>query len=147
MGEKQGYTPEVDFEAVADGVLDAIRPVVEREMREAANQLYGATLEAVQDYLSDNASFNIRSRMEAAEQSRRIEWERAEALTKEKADLLTALKSAEHALTQFTAFELDCREIMGNTNFAIVQNERENVRAAISRATGEDSPANEGEGR
>src|SRR5690606_35831439 len=50
--------PEVDFEAVAAGVLDAIRPVVEREMREAANQLYGATMEAVQDYLSDNLNFN-----------------------------------------------------------------------------------------
>lgn len=57
----------------------------------------------------------------------------ADALT---AELLEALKAAEHALTQFTAFELDCREIMGNTNFAIVQHNREQVRAAIAKATG-----------
>lgn len=51
-------------------------------------------------------------------------------------EMLAALKIADHALAQFTAFELDCREIMGNTNFAIVQHNREQVRAAISRATG-----------
>ncbi|MGU3457262.1 hypothetical protein ACLBV5_13220 [Brevundimonas sp. M1A4_2e] len=84
--------PEVDFEAVSAGVLHAIRPVVEREMREAANQLYGATMEAVQDYLSDNVNFNIRSRLNASEAGRRAEWERAEALTQQRDDLFWALK-------------------------------------------------------
>jgi hypothetical protein len=47
-----------------------------------------------------------------------------------------ALKSADHALAQVTAFECDAREIMGNTNFEIVKHERERVRAAL---TGEDA--------
>jgi len=51
-------------------------------------------------------------------------------------DMLAALKSADHALTQFVAFELDAREIMGNTNFEIVKCERERARAAIAKATG-----------
>src|SRR5690606_6814312 len=90
--------PEVDFEAVSAGVLDAIRPVVEREMREAANQLYGATMEAVQDYLSDNVNFKIRSRLNAAEAGRRAEWERAEALTQQRDDLFEALREVLEAL-------------------------------------------------
>jgi hypothetical protein len=94
MPETITSQPKVDFEAVASGVLDAIRPVVEREMKEAANQLYGATLEAVQDYLSDNASFNIRSRLDAAERERRTQWERAEALSSANAIVLEALAEA-----------------------------------------------------
>ena len=93
MPETITSQPEVDFEAVASGVLDAIRPVVEREMKEAANQLYGATLEAVQDYLSDNASFNIRSRLDAAERDRRTQWERAEAAEKVNSDLLQCART------------------------------------------------------
>lgn len=50
--------------------------------------------------------------------------------------LLEALKAADEALTQFTAFESDARHIMGNTNFAIVQARREQVRAALAKATG-----------
>lgn len=96
MPESTKSPPEVlvgvDFEAVSSGVLDAIRPIVEREMREASNQLYGATMEAVQDYLSDNVNFNIRSRLNAAEAGRRAEWERAEALTKQRDELFWALK-------------------------------------------------------
>ena len=55
----------------------------------------------------------------------------ADALT---AELLAALKSADHALAQVTAFERDAREIMGNTNFEIVKCERERVQAAIAKA-------------
>lgn len=84
----------VDFEAVSAGVLDAIRPVVEREMREASNQLYGATMEAVQDYLSDNVNFNIRSRLNAAETGRRAEWERAEKLNSAVIGLLDVIDAA-----------------------------------------------------
>lgn len=84
----------VDFEAVSAGVLDAIRPVVEREMREASNQLYGATMEAVQDYLSDNVNFNIRSRLNAAEAGRRAEWERAESLNSAIIGLLDVIDAA-----------------------------------------------------
>lgn len=61
-------------------------------MREAANQFYGATMEAVQDYLSDNVNFNIRSRLDAAERERRSQWERADGLTKQRDELLEALK-------------------------------------------------------
>ena len=113
--------PEVDFEAVASGVLDAIRPVVEREMKEAANQLYGATLEAVQDYLSDNASFNIRSRLDAAERDRRAQWERAEAAMKISADLLEALTALE-GVAKFGGLP--------------IQGELEDARAAIAKARG-----------
>lgn len=51
-------------------------------------------------------------------------------------ELLEALKAADEALAQFTAFEDDARHIMGNTNFAIVQQRREQVRAAIAKAEG-----------
>lgn len=48
--------------------------------------------------------------------------------------LVEALKAADEALAQFTAFEDDARYIMGNTNFAIVQQRREQVRAALAAA-------------
>lgn len=48
--------------------------------------------------------------------------------------MLEALIAADEALAQFTAFETDAREIMGNTNFEIVKQRREQVRAAISKA-------------
>ncbi len=82
----------VDFDAVSAEVLDAIRPVIEHEVREASDLLYGATMEAVQDYLCDNVRFNIRSRLDAAEAERRAEWERAENLTKQRDELFWALK-------------------------------------------------------
>lgn len=47
--------------------------------------------------------------------------------------LLEALKAADEALAQVTAFEDDARHIMGNTNFAIVQQRRNQVRAAIDK--------------
>lgn len=56
-------------------------------------------------------------------------------------DLLKALKAADEALAQVTAFEDDARYIMGNTNFGIVQARRLQIKDAISCATGEDSPA------
>lgn len=90
---KQTGDSAIDFEAVASDILDVVRPVVEREMREAANQLYGATMEAVQDYLSDNVNFNIRSRLDAAERERRLQWERAEAATTTCNELYEALEA------------------------------------------------------
>lgn len=55
-------------------------------------------------------------------------------------DLLETLRAADEALAQVTAFEDDARYIMGNTNFAIVQQRREQIRAALARARGEQSP-------
>lgn len=43
-----------------------------------------------------------------------------------------ALRGADEALAQITAFEADAREIMGNTNFEIVKLRREEVRQALS---------------
>lgn len=97
MGE--GKHTEIDFEAVSGGVLDAIRPVIEREVREAANQLYGATMEAVQDYLSDNVDFNIKSRLDAAERERLIQCGRAERMEKSRDALLEALTEARTTLS------------------------------------------------
>lgn len=50
-------------------------------------------------------------------------------------DLLEALRAADEALAQVTAFEDDARYIMGNTNFEIVKLRRQEVRAAIAKAT------------
>lgn len=47
--------------------------------------------------------------------------------------LRAALDDADEALTQFTAFEEDCRAIMGNTNFAIVQERHRKIRAALTQ--------------
>lgn len=49
-------------------------------------------------------------------------------------ELYEALEAADEALAQFTAFEDDARYIMGNTNFAIVQERRKQIRAALSKA-------------
>lgn len=43
-----------------------------------------------------------------------------------------ALRRADEALAQFTAFEDDCRYIMGNTNFEIVKHCRDLTRARLS---------------
>lgn len=49
-------------------------------------------------------------------------------------DLYEALKVAEKALAQITAFESDARYIMGNTNFEIVKLRRAQIQAALSKA-------------
>lgn len=51
-------------------------------------------------------------------------------------ELLAALKAADEALAQVTAFEDDARYIMGNTNYEIVAMRRALVKAAIARAEG-----------
>lgn len=50
-------------------------------------------------------------------------------------DLFEALRAADAALASVTAFESDARYIMGNTNFALVQQCRDQARAALSKAT------------
>lgn len=49
-------------------------------------------------------------------------------------ELLLALKAADGALAQFTAFEEDARYIMGSTNFEIVKLRREQIRIALRKA-------------
>ena len=61
--------------------------------------------------------------------------ERMAALALLQRDMLAALKAADEALAQFTAFEDDARYIMGNTNFAIVKERREQVKALIAKAS------------
>lgn len=51
-------------------------------------------------------------------------------------EMYEALKAADDALAQFTAFEYSAREIMGNTNFELVKLRREQVRAALAKAEG-----------
>jgi hypothetical protein len=51
-------------------------------------------------------------------------------------ELYEALKAADEALAQFTAFEDDARYIMGNTNFEVVKQRRAQVKAALSKAGG-----------
>jgi hypothetical protein len=50
--------------------------------------------------------------------------------------MLDALRAADEALAQITAFEDDARHIMGNTNFKIVKLRRQEVRDAIAKAEG-----------
>ncbi|WP_312126079.1 hypothetical protein [Brevundimonas sp.] len=52
-------------------------------------------------------------------------------------DMYEALKAADAALASVTAFEDDARYIMGNTNFALVQQRRDQIRAALAKARGE----------
>lgn len=51
-------------------------------------------------------------------------------------EMLDALQAANEALASITAFEDDARYIMGNTNFELVKLRREQVQAAIAKATG-----------
>jgi hypothetical protein len=48
-------------------------------------------------------------------------------------ELLEALRAADEALAQVTAFEEDARYIMGNTNFNIVKMRRAQVQTAIAK--------------
>lgn len=57
---------------------------------------------------------------------------RAQAAEAKLGEAVKALTAADEALAQFTAFEADAREIMGNTNFAIVQQRREQVQTFLS---------------
>lgn len=133
---KGGWTPgELDFEAVASGVLDAIRPVVEREMKEAANQLYGATMEAVQDYLSDNVNFNIRSRLEAAERERRAQWERAEAAEKANVDLYAACAGAAKTFRRYEAMHNEKGTVEGAQKAAANASFAKSLEDALAKAS------------
>lgn len=70
-----------DWEPVADAVLAAFQTHADALARKFTEQLYGDFLDTVQDYLADNAKFNIAQRLSSAERSRKAEWERAEAAT------------------------------------------------------------------
>lgn len=61
-----------------------------------------------------------------------IAWDKCEERRKENEKLRAALQKADNALTQFVAFEDDCRAIMGNTNFRILKACQTEVRAALA---------------
>lgn len=133
MGE--GKHTEIDFEAVSSGVLASIRPVIEREVRGAADQLYGATMEAVQDYLSDNINFNIKSQLEAAERERFTQWGRAERLERSQTDLLEALKTVRDYVTDAIQNADDPIIHVGLSMRQMMTDDLARIDAAITRAT------------
>ncbi len=113
------------WEPVADDVLAAIRAKIEPTIRKASDDLYGDLLDTVQDYLCENAAFNIKSRIEAADRQALSD---RQALHAEKAKSAAMLG----ALTKIAAGGGD------------VQQTREGLittaRAAIAKATSPDQP-------
>lgn len=79
---RHGEAEPTEWEPVADAVMAAFQPHAEKLSRRFADRLYEDFLGSVQDYLSENATFNIGQRLASAERERRSQWERAQALEK-----------------------------------------------------------------
>lgn len=92
-------------------------------------RLVGGSLERVAEAYMDQITYGRIDQAEADANAR---------LIAAAPELLDALRAADEALVQFTAFESDARAIMGNTNFALVLLRQTQVRAAIAKATGAD---------
>jgi hypothetical protein len=73
---------DIDHDAVYSEVLETLETAVKIIGRNLCDELYGALLDSVQDYLKDNIRFNIAATLAVAERARRAEWERAEAAEK-----------------------------------------------------------------
>lgn len=74
--------------ALAEIAVDLL-PVVKR----VSDDIYDRILYQVQEYIIDNAAFNIRSQLDCAERERRVQWERAEAVKKQRDELLATVKA------------------------------------------------------
>ena len=82
----------LEWEPLADEVLAVFAPHADKLMRKFSDQLYGDFIDTVQDYLADNAKFNIAQRLESSERGRRAEWERASALERQVRELQSTLR-------------------------------------------------------
>ncbi|MCB4860757.1 hypothetical protein K7W03_14270 [Sphingobium sp. PNB] len=78
-----------DFpESALIGAAERIQPMVKKHV----DDVYEAILDSVQDYLIDNAQFNIRSRIDTAEREARSARELVAKLEAEKAELVECVK-------------------------------------------------------
>jgi len=72
-----------------DGAAERIRPMV----RKHVNDVYGVIMDSVQDYLIDNAHFNIRSRLDTAEREALAARNKITEMEREKDALLGAISA------------------------------------------------------
>ncbi|RZI99829.1 MAG: hypothetical protein EON90_09915 [Brevundimonas sp.] len=73
---------DLDHDAVYEEVLVTLETAAKTIGKNVCDELYGALLATVEDYLKDNVRFNIAATLAAAERGRRAEWKRAEAAEK-----------------------------------------------------------------
>lgn len=76
------------------GAVEEVREALEPEIRRAADGVYFRLLETVEEYLTDNATFNIQSRLDSAERERRAQWERADTAERALTEALAGSKLA-----------------------------------------------------
>lgn len=120
---------------VADVVAKAMAPTV----RKASDDFYEGLMNTVQDYLADNITFNIASRLDAAERGRRSEWERAERAEKASAMLLTVLIGAANTFRRYEVAHNAKGTVEGAQKAAANKHMADQCVAAITLARGEQS--------
>jgi len=81
----------LEWEAVADEAMAAIAARVEPFARKAADEFYARVLETAQDYLCDNARFNIAERIHSSERAAQLARQEANALRADLGELATAI--------------------------------------------------------
>lgn len=120
-----------EWEPVAEAVMASFQPHAETLSRKFAERLYEDFLGSVQDYLTDNVTFNIGQRIAAADRGRREQWGRANTAEARVAELLEAARKADAVLrTMYPT-------VISDRDAAKVREAFDGLSAAIAKATGE----------
>lgn len=101
-----------DWEVVSGDVLEGLTQDVEHFVRIAHDNVYERLLCTVQDYLTDNLAYNIRSKLDAADRQAKADRERAAAAEHTVAVMRDALIKAEAHL------HLQAEAICGNESYS-----------------------------
>lgn len=126
-----GEVKHTEWEPVAEAVMASFQPHAEKLARRFSERLYEDFLGAVQDYLTDNVTFNIGQRIEAAERGRRDQWDRANAAEARVYELLAVLRSTRQTILGLKNARWS--EAEGSDEEWVAE-----INAAIARATGSD---------
>ena len=102
--DQSSFSIAADMFDAREGVEQAISSAVrtlepssfEPIVRKASDEIYALIMEGCQDYLRDNAEFNIGSHIDMLERERKFEREKVEALTAEIADLRAEVDALAH---------------------------------------------------
>lgn len=114
-----------------EAIVAKLHPKMEGIVHQYCDEAYAAIMESTQDYLLENAEFNLKSRVETAElQARhdRLELQRERQI---KADLLEALQGLSNILGRAES------NASGNPEWEAVSGRINAARAAIAKAIGE----------
>lgn len=114
-----------------EAVCKSLHPKLEAIVHQYCDEAYAAIMESTQDYLCDNAQFNIASKLETANREASYAREQVKRERSIKAELLEALQGLSNILNSAES------NASGNPEWEAVSKRINAARAAIAKATGQ----------